>query len=263
MNCIYEIKWRYDLRSYERKFCNCVEKPEKFRTSTGFETRDLAIPVWRSNQLSYEAADVGSWRWELVLLILIRSNLSPRYGHVILVSGYLILTGVNWQSSWCPHSRHHKPWTGPQGSGKTLCRRRCAVGLLYWYLNLTGACSRLVLTWTDQLRTPLIVLHKNQWEDSLFQGSLELFSPSVKRRALGPRLWCPMSKMSAVNVLECQVEYQSRPQSTSLDWGKDELWWTLTNCLLIGFREEQSKASVISAYMLAREVSKRRKVQIA
>ena len=30
----------------------CVKKPEK--------TRDLAIPVRRSNQLSYEATDVGS-----------------------------------------------------------------------------------------------------------------------------------------------------------------------------------------------------------
>ena len=31
------IKWSYDLRSYERNFCNYLEKPEKFRTSTGFE----------------------------------------------------------------------------------------------------------------------------------------------------------------------------------------------------------------------------------
>ena len=31
------FKWSYDLRSYESNFCNCVEKPEKFRTSTGFE----------------------------------------------------------------------------------------------------------------------------------------------------------------------------------------------------------------------------------
>ena len=52
MNCVYEIKWSYDLRSYESNFCNCVEKPE---------TRDLAIPVRRSNQLSYEATDVGRW----------------------------------------------------------------------------------------------------------------------------------------------------------------------------------------------------------
>ena len=34
-------------------------------------------------------------------------------------------------------------------------------------------------------------------------------------------------------------------------------------CLLIGLREEQSKASVIGAFMLARGVSRRRKVQIA
>ena len=37
MNGGYEIKWSYDLRSYECNFYNCVEKPEKFRTSTGFE----------------------------------------------------------------------------------------------------------------------------------------------------------------------------------------------------------------------------------
>ena len=149
MNCGYEIKWSYDLRSYERNFHNCVEKPEKFRTSTGFEpvtsrfrcdaltnwamkpltlgaghlwvlivpwgmnqwlngiwnesyelriwnqvklwssqlwtqflqlrreawkiqdfngvwTRDLAIPVRRSNQLSYEATDVESWSFVVI-----------------------------------------------------------------------------------------------------------------------------------------------------------------------------------------------------
>ena len=37
MNCGYEIKGSYDPGSYERNFCNCVKKPEKFRTSTGFE----------------------------------------------------------------------------------------------------------------------------------------------------------------------------------------------------------------------------------
>ena len=36
-----------------------------------------------------------------------------------------------------------------------------------------------------------------------------------------------------------------------------------TKCLLIGVREEQSKASLIGAFMLARGVSRRRKVQIA
>ena len=31
------FKWSYYPRSYERNICNCVKKPEKFRTSTGFE----------------------------------------------------------------------------------------------------------------------------------------------------------------------------------------------------------------------------------
>ena len=37
LNCGYEIKLSYDPCSYERNFFNCAEKPEKFRTSTGFE----------------------------------------------------------------------------------------------------------------------------------------------------------------------------------------------------------------------------------
>ena len=36
-----------------------------------------------------------------------------------------------------------------------------------------------------------------------------------------------------------------------------------TKCLFTGFREEQCKASLIGAFMLARGVSRRRKVQIA
>ena len=57
LNCGYEIKWSYDLRSYERNFCNCVEKSEKFRTSTGFEP---VTSRFRCDALSYEATDVGS-----------------------------------------------------------------------------------------------------------------------------------------------------------------------------------------------------------
>ena len=37
LNCGYEIKCSHDPCSYERNFSNCVEKPEKFRTSTRFE----------------------------------------------------------------------------------------------------------------------------------------------------------------------------------------------------------------------------------
>ena len=29
-------------------------------------------------------------------------HLCPRYGQVILVSGYLVLTAVNWSQHWCP-----------------------------------------------------------------------------------------------------------------------------------------------------------------
>ena len=31
------VKWSYDPHSYECNFSNCIEKPEKFRTLTGFE----------------------------------------------------------------------------------------------------------------------------------------------------------------------------------------------------------------------------------
>ena len=37
-----------------------IKKPEKIE-DLRTQTRDLAIPVRRSNQLSYEATDVGSW----------------------------------------------------------------------------------------------------------------------------------------------------------------------------------------------------------
>ena len=66
---IYEMDhiWTADMKSSEAMiltvvnaiFANCVKKPEKFRTSTGFWTCDLAISVRRSNQLNYEATDVG------------------------------------------------------------------------------------------------------------------------------------------------------------------------------------------------------------
>ena len=51
MNCGCEIKWSYDLRSNERNFYNCVEKPENFKDFDGVWTRDVAIPVRRSSQL--------------------------------------------------------------------------------------------------------------------------------------------------------------------------------------------------------------------
>ena len=35
-------------------------------------------------------------------------HLSPRYGQVILVSGYPVLTAVNWSQHWCPICVHYQ-----------------------------------------------------------------------------------------------------------------------------------------------------------
>ena len=60
---LFQVKWTYDLRSYKRNFYNCVEKPGKIQDLNGIWTRDLAISVRRSNQLSYEATDIGNGIW--------------------------------------------------------------------------------------------------------------------------------------------------------------------------------------------------------
>ena len=67
MNGGYEIKWSYDLRSYESNFCNCVEKPENFRTSTGF--RCDALTNWAMKPLTLGRAGhlwlrLRSWNFQ-------------------------------------------------------------------------------------------------------------------------------------------------------------------------------------------------------
>ena len=52
----------YDPRSYESNLCSCLYRSlQKARDFNGVWTYDPAIPVRWSNQLSYEATDVGSW----------------------------------------------------------------------------------------------------------------------------------------------------------------------------------------------------------
>ena len=51
----------YELGSYERNFLQLCREAWKIQDFNGVWTRDHAIPVRRSNQLSYEATDVGSW----------------------------------------------------------------------------------------------------------------------------------------------------------------------------------------------------------
>ena len=60
MNCGYETKWSYDPRSYERNFCNCVKKPEKFRTSTGFEPVTLRYRCDALNNWAMKPLTLGA-----------------------------------------------------------------------------------------------------------------------------------------------------------------------------------------------------------
>ena len=48
-------------RSCERNLCNCVRSLKEIQDFNGTWTRSFAIPVRCSNQLRYEATDVGSW----------------------------------------------------------------------------------------------------------------------------------------------------------------------------------------------------------
>ena len=50
-----------DLCSCEHNLCDCLRSLKKIQNFNGIWTCDLAIPVWCSNLLNYEATDVGSW----------------------------------------------------------------------------------------------------------------------------------------------------------------------------------------------------------
>ena len=86
MNCGYEIKWSYDPRSYERNLRNCVEKPEKFRTSTGFE------PV--TSRYRYD--DLTNWAMKPLTL---------GAGHLWVL---MFLWGMNqwWNDIWLTNRFH-------------------------------------------------------------------------------------------------------------------------------------------------------------
>ena len=66
-------------------------------------------------------------------------HLSPRYGQVILVSGYLVLTAVNWSQHWCAISGLPKKENVRVNIGKPAVRTD----------GLSGgrAVSRCTVTW--------------------------------------------------------------------------------------------------------------------
>ena len=75
----YEIRIIYELRIGNQvklwssqlweQFLQLRREAWKIQDFNGVWTRDLAIPVRRSNQLSYEATDVGSWSYTISSLI--------------------------------------------------------------------------------------------------------------------------------------------------------------------------------------------------
>ena len=92
LNCGYEIKWSYDLRSYERIFSTCVEKP-------GVWTSDTALPV-RLQPLTYQATDIGNWSfvdWYVPVMNELTSNEMINEMYHILNCGYEIKCSHNFQ----------------------------------------------------------------------------------------------------------------------------------------------------------------------
>ena len=62
---IYELRIRNQVKLWSShlwtQFLQLRKEAWKIKELNGVWTRDLAIPVRRSNQLSYETTDVGSW----------------------------------------------------------------------------------------------------------------------------------------------------------------------------------------------------------
>ena len=64
--------------------------------------------------------------------------LSPRYGLVILVSGYPVLTAVNWSKHWCPICVHYQFSCAPKLARKYEIEHWCPV------VRTDGRCT---VTW--------------------------------------------------------------------------------------------------------------------
>ena len=61
-------------------------------------------------------------------------HLSPRYGQVILVSGYPVLTAVNWSQHWCPICVHYQFSCAPKLAKKIEIEHwsRCIKTINWW-----------------------------------------------------------------------------------------------------------------------------------
>ena len=61
LHCGYEIKWNHVASQWWGQISIASRSLKHFQDFNGIWTGDVAIPVRCSNQLSYEATDVGSW----------------------------------------------------------------------------------------------------------------------------------------------------------------------------------------------------------
>ena len=116
-----------------------------------------------------------------------------------------------------------------------------------------ATCHGHVRTTQDFCRCNMSLQH-----DSLCLSTLRPARDVVKSGILCTRCTCVFSCLKQNHCTSI-----STPELFSSPWERRALGNPETKCLLIGFREEQSKASLIGAFMLARGVSRRRKAQIA
>ena len=72
------------------------------------------------------------------ILTLMGQHLSPRYGQVILVSGYPVSTAVNWSQRWCPKCVHYQFSCAPKLARKYEIEHWCPV------VRTDGRCT---VTW--------------------------------------------------------------------------------------------------------------------
>ena len=71
-------------------------------------------------------------------MTLMGQHLSPRYGQVILVSGYPASTAVNWSQRWCPKCVHYQFSCAPKLARKYEIKHWCPV------VRTDGRCT---VTW--------------------------------------------------------------------------------------------------------------------
>ena len=149
----------YDHRSYERNLSNCVEKPEKVRTSRGFESA-VQCKLWNISYITSQAK---------ILLV--------HFGRFLLLwAHYRGAVMAQWWEHTPPANvtrfRFPDPACGLSFVGSLLCTERFSPGTpvspliknqhLTWFVlivNFSLQCSQLVLLRLERLDTQIKFLY--------------------------------------------------------------------------------------------------------